>query len=136
MLDWEKRFRLAHYTDYQRQIVNKCLSKTETLLRLILNDQEWTNQYSKDGVNVSYRTSSHGLNMCRTQLVVPFRNIDVFRTLNNRNYRKLYDDNIDKSEVVKKLAANVGVATQLSKKVMIVSPREFILVAYRTQVSL
>ena len=135
VLDWEKRFRLAHYTDYQKQIVKKCLSKTETLLRLILNDKEWTQQQDKDGVNVCYRTSSHGLNSCRTQMTVPFSNIDVFRTINNINYRKLYDENIDESKTIKKIAANVGVTTQLSKKVAIISPREFILVAYRTQVS-
>ena len=68
-------------------------------------------------------------------MTVPFSNIDVFRTINNINYRKLYYENIDDSKTIKNIAANVGVTTQLSKKVAIFSPREFILVAYRTQVS-
>ena len=61
--------------------------------------------------------------------------MDVFKTLCDGAYRQIYDVNIDETTYMKKICANVTVLYQLSKKIAIVSPRDFVIINYMHQVS-
>lgn len=133
--DWEKRFRLANYTSDQKRIVNLAQDKMAEWLDTF-RKTDWTTQQDKDGLLVEYRNSHRGFNTFKASSVLPFKNIHVFRTLNASYLRQSYDVNINKTETVNRICANVTTIYQLSKKVMVVSPRDFVLINYFHLVSL
>lgn len=86
--DWDRRFVLAKYTEEQRRVVHMGVEKTKEWMALNAMD-DWTEQLNdpKTGLYVGCRTSNRGLNTMKASRVLPYRAIDVFRTLNAGEFR-------------------------------------------------
>lgn len=93
--------------------------------------QDWTNQANTDGVKIDYRSSTRGFNTLRASAVLPFNIMDIFVTLMDAKSRPLYDVNIDDtSHTISRIAANTTAIYQKSKKIFVVSSRDFVLVSH------
>ena len=98
--------------------------------------QDWTNQANTDGVKIDYRSSTRGFNTLRASAVLPFNIMDIFVTLMDAKSRPLYDVNIDDtSHTISRIAANTTAIYQKSKKIFVVSSRDFVLVSHLHRVS-
>ncbi len=99
--------------------------------------QDWTNQANADGVKIDYRSSVRGFNTLRASAVLPFNIMDIFVTLMDAKSRPLYDVNIDESShMISRIAANTNAIYQKSKKIFVVSSRDFVLVSHLHRVSI
>lgn len=133
--DWETRFRRANYSQEQIRIVKLGQQKMREWLEL-KGLQDWTQQANTDGVKIEYRTSARGFNTLKAQAVLPFNIMDIFVTLMDAKSRPLYDVNIDEaSHTISRIAANTTAIYQKSKKIFVVSSRDFVLVSHLHRVS-
>ena len=97
---------------------------------------DWTNQANTDGVKIDYRISTRGFNTLKASAVLPFNIMDIFCTMMSPEHRPQYDDNIDpSSNTIKRLADNTTAIYQKSKKILILSSRDFVLISYLHKVS-
>lgn len=109
--DWDKRFRLANYTEEQRRIVHLANENMRTWMEY--NEKtDWTEQLNENGLTVFCRNSDRKLNTMKASKILPYRAIDVFSTLNAGYLRQTYDENIKETKCVKRLCANVKVLYQ------------------------
>lgn len=127
--DWEKRFRLANYTQEQRRFVRLSQDKLQEWMDLFRRT-DWISQENADGLTVDYRVSDRKFNTMKASKVLPYKNTDVFKLLCANPYRQSYDVNIAKNESIKRICANVTAIYQASKKILVVSPRDFVLVNF------
>lgn len=82
-------------------------------------------------MKIDYRSSDRGFNTLRASAVLPFNIMDIFCTMMDAKSRPLYDVNIDESShTICRLAANTTAIYQKSKKILIVSSRDFVLVSH------
>ncbi len=131
--NWPKRFQQASYTQEQQRVITLALSKRDEWLA-INKMSDWTNQESSE-ITVDYRISERGTNTMRASRVLPYKVIDVFRTLNAGYLRQLFDVNISKTQTLQRICLNCTVIYQASKKILIVSPRDFVLISFMHKVS-
>ena len=80
----------------------------------------------KQGVLISTREGPSKCNSVKATGVLNYTPIEIFRTLTDSKYRSLYDSNYDTSSYLKKIANQAYIVYQRTKKISIVSPREFI----------
>jgi hypothetical protein len=133
--DWDSRFRLAGYSAEQQRLVRLSQDKMAEWMAM-RGAADWTEQENaKDGLMCWYRTSARGLNTFKCARVLPAPVLDVFRTLLDGAYRQDYDENVVETEFLKKFCENIFCLYQRSKKVIVVSPREFLLINYNHKVS-
>lgn len=126
--DWEARFRRAGYSAEQQRLVRTSREKMEEW-RAMRASADWVEQENaKDGLQCWYRTSARGLNTFKCSRVLPARVLDVFRTLLDDAYRQAYDDNNAETKFLKKFCENTFCLYERSKKVLVVAPREFLLI--------
>lgn len=98
---------------------------------------DWKRGTDKNGLTVDGRKSARGLSMMRCATVMPFSPMDIFLTLCDGSRRQAYDPNIEKTENLKKVAANTYACYQKAKKIgMVISSRDFVICTYMHQVSL
>jgi hypothetical protein len=81
-------------------------------------------------VTTEYRTSDRKLNTMKVSKVLPYKNTDIYKLLNANQYRQSYDVNIAQNYTMKRICANCTIIYQQSKKIIIVSPRDFVLVLF------
>ena len=103
--DWEKRFRLANYTQEQRRFVKMGQEKMQEWFD-VLKKPDWQSQENSDGLTVECRDSDRKLNTLKASKVLPYKNTDVFKLLNANAYRQTYDVNINKNYTIKKICEN------------------------------
>ena len=53
--------------------------------------------------------------------------MQMFACIHDSRYRPMYDDNIEKAEVLSKVAANTYMIYQKTKSMLVVSSRDFVL---------
>jgi hypothetical protein len=101
-----------------------------------LKSDKWTNQSTdKTGLTVDCMTSDRGFNVLKAINTIP-QNIEaVFRTICDGRYRQSYDVNIAETCYLKKIAENTTVIYQASKKILVVSERDFVLISHMKKVS-
>ena len=131
--DWPKRFQQASYSQEQQRVITLAISKRDEWLR-INKMTDWTNQETSE-ITVDYRISERGTNTMRASRVLPYKVMDVFRTLNAGYLRQQFDVNISKTQTLQRICCNCTLIYQASKKIMIVSPRDFVLINFVTKVS-
>ena len=95
----------------------------------------WKNESDKKGTRVDYRKSVRDIGMVKLTRTIPFNNLDIFLTLCAGEFRQDYDTNMDATSNIQKLAANTFACMQLTKKIAVISPREFIIINYSHIVS-
>jgi hypothetical protein len=127
--DWATRFRLANYTQEQRRFVKLSQDKLEEWFD-VYRKTDWINQDNSDGVSTECRTSDRKLNTMKVSKVLPYKNTEIFKLLNANQYRQSYDVNISQAYTIKKICANTSAIYQQSKKIIVVSPRDFVLVLF------
>lgn len=76
------------------------------------------------------RTSEEGLNSVKAQGIVNRSPHDMFKLCGNDSYRTLYDANYDCGKMFGKIADQTFYVYQRTKKIAVVSPREFVLVVH------
>lgn len=131
--NWPKRFQQANYTQEQQRVITLALSKRDEWLE-INKMTDWTNQETSE-ITVDYRISERGHNTMRASRVLPYKVMDVFKTLNAGYLRQSFDVNISKTQTLQRICCNCTLIYQASKKIMIVSPRDFVLVNFVHKVS-
>lgn len=97
------------------------------------NESLWINQVQETkgpGLNVSYHTSPRGYNVLKATGVLPHHVDWCFKTLADGEARLKYDVNIQETSFIKKVAVNTYVGYQKSKKIVIVSERDFVIVQH------
>lgn len=81
----------------------------------------------KQNVLIQTRTSPSGLMSVKGSGILDFPADDIFNFIANPASRKEYDSNYDSGFYLMKVGAQTLVIYQKTKKISIVSPREFIL---------
>ena len=87
------------------------------------------------GVTIDLLKRDSGVTAMRSQGVIEYSLMETFMTLHNSRYRLIYDKDIDKAGVLKKIAANTYYIYQKSKSMMFVASRDFVLIHHLHLVS-
>lgn len=86
----------------------------------------WSVIEEKDGVLVEIKKSERGILMMRANATLNFPAKDVFRFMQNIDYKYKWDINVDNVTHIKKVGVNGMVSQLKTKKVLIVSSRDFV----------
>ena len=110
--------------------MNLGIAKQKEWLDLFHN-AEWTNQSTdKTGLTIDCMKSPRGFNTLKASHVLDCNIEDVVMMMSDGRYRKAYDTNIAESSYLQKIAANTYAIYQMSKKMLVVSPRDFVLISH------
>lgn len=133
--DWESRFQQFGYTEEQTRLVRQALSKMEEWIA-VNQCTDWKRGTDKKGLTVDGRTSERGLSMMRCSKKFEFTPEEIFLTLCDGALRQDYDPNIEITKNLQKIAANTYACYQKAKRIMmVISPRDFVIVTYFHQVT-
>lgn len=108
----------------------------QTEFERTLNESKWINQVTdpKNDVTIDYIISPRGHNCFRAYGHMPYPVDYVFKTICGK-YRETYDINIEENKVLSKECANTYTIYQKSKKMFVVSSRDFVLLNHVEKVS-
>ncbi len=90
----------------------------------------WKRGTDKNGITVDGRKSVRGFSMMRCATVMPFDPMDIFLTLCDGSLRQSYDPNIEKTCNIQKICSNTYACYQKAKKILVISPRDFVIITY------
>ena len=121
--DWQKR--TAAYDEKQKAFYDTMVPLFDQL-RALQRDSGWSVIEEKDGVVVEFKKSERGILMMRANATLDYPPKDVFRFMQNIDYKYKWDINVDKVAHVKKVGVNGMVSQLKTKKVLIVSSRDFV----------
>ena len=89
--------------------------------------KEYVND-KKEGALIETRLSAAGLNCVKGSGIAPFPIDDVFQVIgDSQNFRRKYDKVYESSHIMKKVGHQTMFVYQRSKKISLVSSRDFIL---------
>lgn len=83
---------------------------------------------------IDCKTSERGFNVLRASKVLPYSAHHVWLTMGDGRYRKTYDQNIEETSFLSKIAANIYSVYQKSKRMFVISSRDFVLITYMHKV--
>ena len=90
-------------------------------------DWQVTETNKKEGIEISQCVSPEGIPALKSTAIMPFPIMQIFATLHDSRYRPIYDSNIEKAELLRKVAANCYYIYQKTKSMFIVSSRDLVL---------
>jgi hypothetical protein len=76
----------------------------------LYNSTDWKNLSSDNGLVVDSKMSERGLNILRASKILPYKVEDIYKTMMTKNYRKLFDENIEESYILSKICANTYIS--------------------------
>lgn len=94
--------------------------------RALKTSSGWNVIEEKDGVTVETKKSDKGVLMMRSNATINHPPKDVFRFMQNLDWKTKWDVNVEKVEHLKKVGVNANVTYMKTKKVLIVSSRDFV----------
>eukprot|EP00350_Pseudokeronopsis_sp_OXSARD2_P002030 CAMPEP_0170554910 /NCGR_PEP_ID=MMETSP0211-20121228/12787_1 /TAXON_ID=311385 /ORGANISM="Pseudokeronopsis sp., Strain OXSARD2" /LENGTH=204 /DNA_ID=CAMNT_0010864349 /DNA_START=1642 /DNA_END=2256 /DNA_ORIENTATION=+ len=105
------------------------LSKLEQYEEGVLYE-DWTDLVNdrKMGVIIQSRTSPSGGNSIKATGTLDYPAEDIFKVIGNSAYRQIYDKNYDQGHYVMKIGKQAMLIYQKTKKISVVSARDFLLV--------
>jgi len=116
----------ADYSSTQRQLLEKCLFKAKEW-REMRDDTDWKHYHEEKKITIFTKDTPRKLNAMKSIGEFPFTPMQVWRCLMDGRYRTQYDQNIDKTQMLEKWAANSYFCYQRSKAMFMVSSRDFII---------
>ena len=98
--------------------------------RWVHPDWKITTDDKKEGIQIWLRTTPSGDNAMKAQAIVNRSPMQVFKVIGNDSYRKTYDETYGEGYLIEKIADQTYFVYQRSKKIAIVSARDFILILH------
>ena len=98
--------------------------------RWVHPDWKITTDDKKEGIQIWLRTTPSGDNAMKAQAIVNRSPMQVFKVIGNDSYRKTYDETYGEVFLIEKIADQTYFVYQRSKKIAIVSARDFILILH------
>lgn len=98
--------------------------------RWVHPDWKITTDDKKEGIQIWLRTTPSGDNAMKAQAIVNRSPMQVFKVIGNDSYRKTYDETYGEGFLIEKIADQTYFVYQRSKKIAIVSARDFILILH------
>lgn len=98
--------------------------------RWVHPDWKITTDDKKEGIQIWLRTTPSGDNAMKAQAIVSKSPMQVFKVIGNDSYRKTYDETYAEGFLIEKIADQTYFVYQRSKKIAIVSARDFILILH------
>jgi START domain len=83
----------------------------------------------KDGLTI-WQRAYDGLNCMKAQAIHTRSPKQIFKVLGDDSYRKQYDVNYDEGRMIERIADQIFLVTQKTKKVSIVAARDFVMTIY------
>lgn len=121
--DWSRR--TAAYDDRQKAYYDRMVPLFDQF-RALRTSPGWNVIEEKDGITVETKKSDKGFLMMRCNATLNYPPKDVFRFMININWKTKWDTNIEKVVHLKKVGVNAQVTHLKTKKVFVVSSRDFI----------
>lgn len=124
--DWDKFF--ADNTDEDKKIYQYLKEKTQELKDRLKDQEGWnveTDDRKKD-LLIETKKQKSGCMSVRAKGTVNFAPLDVWRTVNYIPFRTKWDDNQESMQYVSKIGANTYRGYSRTKKIAIVSGRDFL----------
>jgi hypothetical protein len=91
--------------------------------KVVINDK-------KADLVVSQRTTAEGLNSIKARGMINWSTQQIFRVIGDDKYRKQYDPIYDSSTFLERIADQTFLVYHKTKKVMVVGPRDFVLLLH------
>jgi hypothetical protein len=125
--DWDSR--IASY-DQERQDWMKLAQSKMSQYEEFMNADDWKDMINdrKQGVLIQTRISPTGGNSVKATGILVFPIDLIFSTIGDSKYRTEYDSNYDVGHYIRKIGTQSLLIYQKTKKVSIVSPRDFVMV--------
>ena len=98
--------------------------------RWVHPDWKITTDDKKEGIQIWLRTTPSGDNAMKAQAIVNRSPMQVFKVIGNDSYRKTYDETYGEGFLIEKIADQTYFVYQRSRKIAIVSARDFILILH------
>lgn len=98
--------------------------------RWVHPDWKITTDDKKEGIQIWLRTTPSGDNAMKAQAIVSRSPMQVFKVIGNDSYRKTYDETYGEGFLIEKIADQTYFVYQRSRKIAIVSARDFILILH------
>lgn len=98
--------------------------------RWVHPDWKITTDDKKEGIQIWLRTTPSGDNAMKAQAIVSKSPMQVFKVIGNDSYRKTYDETYAEGFLIEKIADQTYFVYQRSRKIAIVSARDFILILH------
>lgn len=98
--------------------------------RWVHADWKITTDDKKEGIQIWLRTTPSGDNAMKAQAIVNRSPMQVFKVIGNDSYRKTYDETYGEGFLIEKIADQTYFVYQRSRKIAIVSARDFILILH------
>ena len=98
--------------------------------RWVHPDWKITTDDKKEGIQIWLRTTPSGDNAMKAQAIVSRSPMQVFKVIGNDSYRKTYDETYAEGFLIEKIADQTYFVYQRSRKIAIVSARDFILILH------
>ena len=116
-------------------MISQCLTKKKEWLDCASNSPwEVTSTDKKENIVVSQCMSPNNIPMMKSTSVFEYPLMQIFSTLHDSRYRSIYDDNIEKASILKKVCANTYMIYQKTKSMFIVSSRDLVLAHHVSRV--
>jgi hypothetical protein len=101
-------YRMYHYSDELKSIINMCKQKSEDLIAQRDNKEGWSSlaNDTRNDVVIDCKPSPRGNNIMRAVGHIPFTPAECLACITNGNMRKDYDENIDEAMNLKMIGFN------------------------------
>ena len=86
-------------------------------------------------MSIWLRTTAEGCNGMKAQGIVNRSPLQIFKVISNDDYRKTYDATYDEGRLLEKIAVQTFFVYQKSRKIAIVSARDFVLILHYNTVT-
>lgn len=125
----------VNYHLFLIEFVQKALNNFDQYkIRLEKTDWKVLLEDKKDGLIVWQRTSEEGLKAMKAQAIIDWSPQDVFRVIGDSAYRKDYDAVYDEGRILQKIADQTFIMYQKTKKIAVVSARDFVFMLHMNRV--
>eukprot|EP00347_Sterkiella_histriomuscorum_P015068 403358431 len=125
--NWEERIETGRYKQQNIQYLRMALAKFDDYERQITL-AEWKSlvEDKKEGLNIWQRTNSNGLKCMKAVAVIERSPEQIIKVIGDSKYRNDYDPVYDYSTFLEKVADQTFIVYQKTKKVAVVSSRDFV----------